>query len=533
MASWLYRRWHDPAKEKSVEIGRWPQFSRGGKTVYQYEGELPPGIYRSFNEVGVAFYMDKAGNVVQLTDYPIPSGWRKDTSKSRPGEVKYENSKEKAVQYSYPGSLPEGWKATYAKTGSKVYEKYSRADPAKRIDYSTSELLGPKSWVHPNIVKAVVHEEFPDEQILESNSYDDIDMWVVSIAKSKKLSEYLGTGSVQELAFDQSIVPPSINMAGFKRIQSSGNNNDCLIHSILTATSEQFRDLPKQAKDLIATYFRYNILQKLFKAYMDRNPEPDFLASASVTLREIEGHGPIGTEAAGAFGSHFRINIFFKDQDSLVDKNWTYLPTKPSSPNLIIIYNPGQNHYESICDKDGHFIFPVRLIEAWEEEKLREHTAVKRIQDGTVVYVTGEPGKFVVVDARYSGETKNGVQVVERYYVTSDLSFRPQQKNVSILRKEGLEVREYPASSISLEAVAVEPPPISLTGPRAAIQGLDLTPTTAALYDQMKDLTSLTPIQGLDLTPTTAAIYAQMKGGTKRLRKLKKSKTKRARKSRK
>lgn len=55
----------------------------------------------------------------------------------------------------------------------------------------------------------------------------------------------------------------------YQIIQSSGNENDCLVHSLLTALSPTFRTLDVNGKNTIASNFRRGILVALYDKLID------------------------------------------------------------------------------------------------------------------------------------------------------------------------------------------------------------------------------------------------------------------------
>ena len=61
----------------------------------------------------------------------------------------------------------------------------------------------------------------------------------------------------------QGDLSPSFGVEGFERMNASSKNYDCLIHSFLTATCENFRFLNKESKDEFANFFRRSIFLNL------------------------------------------------------------------------------------------------------------------------------------------------------------------------------------------------------------------------------------------------------------------------------
>ena len=70
--------------------------------------------------------------------------------------------------------------------------------------------------------------------------------------RKEKGGEEKATKSVGDL-------PSGFGVEGFERMNASANNYDCLIHSFLTAISQNFRLLNQTSKDEFANFFRRTI----------------------------------------------------------------------------------------------------------------------------------------------------------------------------------------------------------------------------------------------------------------------------------
>lgn len=160
-------------------------------------------------------------------------------------------------------------------------------------------------------------------------------------------------------------------IANGKRMQASGSNSDCLIHSFLTCISNAYRTLDEEQKNAIGYLFRRLILPELpseltadermvlriefggdsvdkfndYNVIDDFNQlEPDNLASASY-LSEITGR---------RLANRFKVNILFvfSNQQKYIHRH--IHPTIPRM-NTICIYGTG-GHFEPIRFESGYVV---------------------------------------------------------------------------------------------------------------------------------------------------------------------------------
>jgi hypothetical protein len=148
---WEYSEWHNSRKNiKKSSDHRWPKFEdiSTKQISYQYIGELPKGVYRSFNDKGEAIYTDINKKNV---DIPLPKGWSSRKSKSIEAIV-YTNTKTNNSQYSAPGRSPEGYLLKKNSKDTLFYEVYRSASAGKASETLVNlNILGPKGWTHPEI----------------------------------------------------------------------------------------------------------------------------------------------------------------------------------------------------------------------------------------------------------------------------------------------------------------------------------------------------------------------------------------------
>ena len=207
-----------------------------------------------------------------------------------------------------------------------------------------------------------------DNTLLGSRNYNAINIWVNT--KVNELS-LLGTHSTERKETTPvSIIKPNeydetLVFSNFERMISSSNNQDCLIHSLLTSLSGAFRQLNKTGKDCIATYFRLYIMVPIVD---ESTTIPEEKKRYIADLKE-KGL-PLDVNLAEIFGKKFNISIFVRDRDEF---GWLYLAKAPKilpDREVIVIYNPGAGHFEAVRDsRNNQYIFPYKLVESWDKKK--------------------------------------------------------------------------------------------------------------------------------------------------------------------
>jgi len=265
-----------------------------------------------------------------------------------------------------------------------------------------------------------------DMKVKAADSYLAIDIWVQ--AKIKELSNsidksHIGTEANTGLVVKGNLrvkadkdspddnLLPTLQLAGgtdkYQRMVSSAGagaqpafplytgNNDCLIHAILTALSPSFRTLKKPPKDLIASYFRRAILLDIYNQLISERGGPnneinnDFINN----LNDLPTSNNLDTHIAGQLGIKYKIRILVRDRNNPVTK-WNLEGNANIDTPYIIIYNPGQNHFEAVRfnpttdNPNGIYIFNKNSIKEWlqQKEKLdRDETKLKCKIDGNNV----------------------------------------------------------------------------------------------------------------------------------------------------
>ena len=201
-------------------------------------------------------------------------------------------------------------------------------------------------------------------------------------------------------ALDDKLKNPLIPMDGFLIKTCRGTNNDCIVNSLLTCLSPTFRRLEGQFKDKVASYYRYEHLLPMYRAFIKATTFSDEKAKkkAESILREIAsgidkykidkkkrvttGYGgrPISAEVAAAFGITHGISVLIKESEAREKGAFTLLGPQPAAPKFIIIHNMDGVHYSSISDGSDNYVFNTDMIRPWiaaSETKGHKETKTK------------------------------------------------------------------------------------------------------------------------------------------------------------
>lgn len=131
-------------------------------------------------------------------------------------------------------------------------------------------------------------------------------------------------------------------------IDTSPNNNDCLIHSFLINLSPSFRSLPLQKKELYADWFRRRMMPALYSVQEKITPRLEF--------ELIEGFEFLSDAHAEKLARAFSINIITLEQIVAnaafrVQAARLCCSGNEAQPSMVI-YNPGDEHFRAIVNTD-------------------------------------------------------------------------------------------------------------------------------------------------------------------------------------
>ena len=204
-----------------------------------------------------------------------------------------------------------------------------------------------------------------DQSIINSSNWKDIDKWVKTYGALHNLKldndESKMTVEKQQSEFTKDTIAQTLKIPDsiktqlpVKIIQTSGNNMDCMIHSFLLGVSLTFRKLNLSDKNNVASYFRrnifYNILQREFMTLLITDMlKPILLKSGEKAL--------LDTNHLNFLASKYNIGVLVYGLDAhAISRVWGV--ENRFAENYIIIFNPGNNHFEAV-KKGTNYIFPM------------------------------------------------------------------------------------------------------------------------------------------------------------------------------
>jgi hypothetical protein len=214
------------------------------------------------------------------------------------------------------------------------------------------------------------------ETITKLNKLDE---YVKSRAAEKKIS----IESSEQLGVVSKLVPgdagdgfPFEDPYSYQRMQTSGNKLDCLVHSLLISCSPTFRKIELSGRNEIASEFRRtnftsNGIETLLAMYTRLRSQSTntkvFNDELDRQISDLKQHmGTLDTHIAGQFGVEYGIGVLIKEVGY-----WTWMGSSNVGVPFIILYNPGNQHYESVSRVEipsgkTDYLFPRIQIKVWE-----------------------------------------------------------------------------------------------------------------------------------------------------------------------
>jgi len=179
---------------------------------------------------------------------------------------------------------------------------------------------------------------------------------------------------------------------GLTKIESSARNYDCLIHSFLTATCDNFRKLPQQEKDVFANHFRRVVLPVLpmircfigrdtVREINDRERSPtrgkERPRAEMMVERILAPRGFLHETELHLLAAQFQVNILAATAETHLFQPITrqalqalYGETRcmdglPAFGRTVCIYTSG-GHFESVRKAEG-YDFTARELDAFPQ----------------------------------------------------------------------------------------------------------------------------------------------------------------------
>jgi len=207
------------------------------------------------------------------------------------------------------------------------------------------------------------------------------------------------------------------NKCGATQIQTSGNLNDCLIHSILTCVSEDFRKLKQKIdKDTIASAFRRKILP-----YIDGMTELNKQLLQSLLF--------LDDRIIESINKFYSIRIIAINENYNTDLNFInlYLVYEYSN-DIFLIHNSNNIHFTAIKFKNSYNvsdkIFNYLKIKQDEILNTNKNITINELNKKVLDEVLQSLGLTKVNDTKYKNKynTEYTIEEAQQYLLENGYS---------------------------------------------------------------------------------------------------------------
>jgi hypothetical protein len=192
----------------------------------------------------------------------------------------------------------------------------------------------------------------------EYSNLESLNQIIGTVVKTKSdKMEVSGNGKLSEFP----------RTAGLQRMAASGNKNDCLIHSFLSATCPNFRKLSKTDKDDFADPFRREILPAILED--DRRNIVKRYKKNTRIIPFLKGRNFLENDHISMLCALYNVKILVfetiriprMDDQHAAQLYGTVYSRNRNTDDVYVIYNPGNDHFEPVRDKDnGNYTIPLR-----------------------------------------------------------------------------------------------------------------------------------------------------------------------------
>ena len=246
-------------------------------------------------------------------------------------------------------------------SGSKVTSAGSARNasrPATVEDFIArrNEQLG-KLGLSVGDVASIIQEDI--DLLQNVTTLNNINMLIARFYADNMKDERVATRPVRELE--------GFGVRGLYRMNASSKNNDCLVHSFLTATCENFRRLEQPSKDEFANFFRRTVFLTLPVVRCFLENERD---AGREMARRVMSTAFLEEQELRLLAAQFRVNILaatgeskrFQPATSETLRHTLPAPCVPRGAfaHTNAIYTNGV-HFEALRDDDG-YTFSERKI---------------------------------------------------------------------------------------------------------------------------------------------------------------------------
>jgi hypothetical protein len=180
------------------------------------------------------------------------------------------------------------------------------------------------------------------------------------------------------------------------KIKTSGNRNDCLIHSILTSISGMYRTLDELEKKIIASYFRRYIFSNL-----DRIDKAVMESEELLTDTEAE-----------IIANYYHLNIIIlvnSSRDEHMINHFRFFGDNHS--DYIILHNNGGSHYSTVF-LNNKYTLEYRLGQELNEkygEMARGNEILRcKFNNGNKIQSKDKRKQFLVISRKFDDISSYG-----------------------------------------------------------------------------------------------------------------------------
>ena len=145
-------------------------------------------------------------------------------------------------------------------------------------------------------------------------------------------------------------------LAGGHRLRTSGNENDCLIHSFLSVTCPHFRAMTAMGRNAFASWFRRTHLP----AYLAKRKQ---VLGFKEEIPDLSGKGFLDARLLTILALVYAVNILMVEPPRDLQKNvlMTLYGNKGDNPTYVLYGN--DTHFEPVQLADGTFTIPFDRAE--------------------------------------------------------------------------------------------------------------------------------------------------------------------------
>jgi hypothetical protein len=181
-------------------------------------------------------------------------------------------------------------------------------------------------------------------------SFEDIEIWVLHYINTNNIEVTTNVNlKISGNNFDKDNL--NIFTGKWQIYQTSGNDNDCMIHSLLNDCSNTFRKLKEDDKNTVARYFRLNQFREIVKKGITLHVDKD------KADKIINSENFLESGYLQYFCEHYKFYIIVfsgANRDGVSTYNYEFYPLPPpeekinTSYKTVVFNNTGGGHFSAM-----------------------------------------------------------------------------------------------------------------------------------------------------------------------------------------